>query len=243
MIPKWELWRTVRGAAEASFPDRAPALLAGLERRLEPGPWTVEVPALAPPWTRDRLIADIARAVHANDAVSAEAQLGALERWLHDAAVVELNVVVGLRELGLAWDESFVDWAARALEAGLDTPTLRILAGLEIRDHAEVEDRVRRTMRELAVAPLSQGQRAMPIAMHFARETLQGRMDESTLARRLREVFATFDPMSDQATLWRSLDYGQERYYEQVLEQGPSSWSKDVREAARALIGAPPEAE
>lgn len=241
VISRWELWAAIRRAAEAAFPDRAGALLAGLESRLEPGPWTVEVPAVAPPQSRDRILADVARALRAADGASAEENLLALERWLTDASVTQLHVARGLRELGLAWDESFVEWAARALEAGLDSPSLRILAGLEIRDHDEVEDRVRHTMRELSITALEGRAVAMPIAMHFAREALQRRIDESTLVRRLHEVFGAFDARSDQATIWRSFDDDQDRYWEEVIEEGPAAFGRNVRNAARALLGAPEE--
>jgi len=230
---RWDLWETTAAAVRAGFPDRAEDLLAELESRLEPGPWSAEFRnrKTSAAWSRDRVFADVGRALQNADAALADATLRALERWLVDSAVVALQALLGARGIDPYWYDTAVAWAASALESGLDTESLRILAGLRSNETDDIDEYLRRTMRELAFESSSDAE-LLAAAFRFARDVVQGRIDPGTAERRLRDVASS--TTNETLEIWREEypDYG-----EPFTE--PERFESDVFAAARALLGAP----
>ena len=93
------------------------------------------------------------------------------------------------------------DWPNRAadlLEAGYDTPTLRMLAGeIRVASAADVEPLVARVFRELGVSyPISERDARRLTARELAREALSGRRNVWSVARELR-FLATLEGWQD----------------------------------------------
>lgn len=228
MAGRWDLWETTAAAVRASFPDRGEDLLAELESRLEPGPWSVRPRAkTAAAWSRDRVLADVGRALRGADDALADSTLRELERWLVDSALVALQACLGARGIDPDWYETTIAWAVSALEAGLDTGSLRILAGLRAHETDEIDDFLRRTLRELALERSDEAE-LRAAACRFARDAVQGRIDPATAERRLRDV------------AWSSTDGELAAFRETDYYDDDDTQARDVLEAARALLGVPP---
>lgn len=232
---RWEIWETTAVAIRESFPDRAGHLLAELECRLEPGPWSAGIaPATgggAGVSSRDRVLADVGRALRASDpgGARAEGRLRDLERWLVESAITGIQARLALRHVAPDWEQSVVDWAGRALEAGLDTTSLRILAGVRAQATDDVDDYLRRTLRELGVAR-SEETELRAAVLHVARELVQGRLDEGTASSWFFVLARSMAPGDGALELWRR---------ERVTDS-PFADENDVMASARALLGAPP---
>ena len=242
-MTRFELWEAIRTAVEASFPDRAPELLAGLERRLEPGPWSVAVAPVESGHSRDRIVADISRGLHANaiDAAEAEGRVRELEQWLRDSCVADLQAQLAMADRGVAWNEHFIEWAGRALEAGFDSPSLRMLAGIEKRIQDEAGDLVSRAMRELDLQPAPPAASLELAKRWVCREFVQGRLDETTLLRRAYDLSPR--EMTGETDVWRDIYWEWDLQWERMLEEGSAKFHRVVRDAARAELGAPPESD
>lgn len=235
---RWELWAATEAAVRASFPDRADEMLAALESRLDPGPWSAAVGgARNASWTRDRILADVGRALrHADsEGVLAEARLRALERWMVDSALAALRALLGLRGIVPHWTESMIDWAAAALEAGVDTGSLRILAGIRVSATYEVDEYLRRTLHELRLER-SDELELRAAALHLAREAVQGRIDAVTASRRLYDVALSLPPGNADLEIWRHLRWQFDIDYS---DRSLADYQREVVEAARSLLGAP----
>lgn len=235
---RWELWEATVAAIHASFPDRALELIAELESRLEPGPWSADVAGPAPGASRDRMFADIGRALRAADPEGgqAEAQLRELERWLVDSAVEGIRARLGLNGILPDWSQAIVDWAGLALEAGLDTGSLRILAGIRADATYEVDDYLRRTLRELKVERSGEIE-LRAAARHIAREAVQGRMNAETASRRLYDVAISLPPGNGDFEIWRHMRW---EFDVDFSDRSLVAYQREVIDAARAMLGAPP---
>ena len=231
---RWETWETTAAAIRESFPDRAGHLLAELECRLEPGPWSAGMAPAAGGTalsSRDRVLADVGRALRASDpdGARAEARLRDLERWLVESAVTDIQARLALRHVAPDWEQPVVDWAGRALEAGLDTTSLRILAGVRAQATDDVDDYLRRTLRELGVERSEEAELRASV-LHVARELVQGRLDEGTASSWFYVLAMSMAPGDGALELWRR---------ERVTDS-PYADENDVLASARALLGAPP---
>lgn len=228
---RWELWSVIEAALRASFPDRAEEMLSAVERRLEPGPWSAAVDGRAGTWSRDRVLADVGRALRSVEG-DAETRLRELERWMTDSALAGLSAHLGLRWIIPEWNQAIIDWAASALEAGLDVPSLRILAGERAHETHEVEEYVRRTVRELRLERSDEGD-LRAAGLHLAREAVQGRIDPVTASRRLYDIATSLPPGND-FEIWRQIELDSEM---DLSERGVETYEQQVIVAARSLLG------
>jgi hypothetical protein len=89
----------------------------------------------------------------------------------------ERDFVIARYVLGLSMSEEWVDFACRALVAGFDSPSLRILAGEFRADRFTVEPLVRRTMDELGWHLVSRFEAKVALARSFARRIVSGEME------------------------------------------------------------------
>lgn len=138
-MEKLALWTAVEPSLRSSFPAHQRIIRAALEDRLEPGPWSIgfvhsdKRPSLARDrLTRDRILAEIGRALSAAHGLEGEVYQRALERWLGDSLIVLLRANLGLAELyARGWlAPRFVAWANHAREAGLKMTSIDALARL-----------------------------------------------------------------------------------------------------------------
>ena len=233
-MTRFELWDAVAAAVRASFPDRAAEILRAIERRIEPGPWSVAVGPSSGIASRDRAMTDVARALRAADGETADESLRALEQWMRDAALAGGRARLGLRSIVSDWGACTVDWAADALEAGLDTPSLRILAGTSTRLHREVEDALLLAMRELAV-DRDPRRELRDAALWLARECVQQRLDPHVAARRLYDL-AHSDEGEAGLEVWQEYDFSNTGH---AVTRGAESFRQQILAAARAFLGAP----
>ena len=242
---RWLLWTLVAQSVRQSFPDRAPALLCAVEARLEPGPWSVEVsPTDAREgWTTDRVLTEVGRAMRAATPDTADEALRDLERWFLDSARLAVQPILEDAIVrGAAHDRvAIAEWAIRALEVGLDSPSLRILAGLrDDESHFEVDAWFARTLRELGLeAPRRATLRS--VVLRMAREITRGELDPFRARQWAWNLYydAQGDVRAELAT-WRDLhlQWLSEHAGEEILAAG-SAIDREVMASARAMLGAP----
>jgi len=105
------------------------------------------------------------------------------------------------------WVESAIDWAVDALVEGRDSPSLRMLAGLNPRfDREDAPDLFEAAVRELGVAPLRDPWEAY--ALWVVERLLDGKMSvEDALAEAFCLDTYNYDgPLGHLASLWWVLD-------------------------------------
>jgi hypothetical protein len=164
-MTRFELFTVIEAAVHEALPDRAETLIGALAARLEPGIWSLRIAerqrkariggamSVRPPrLDRDKLMQEIGRAVRHHQPERGEEILRALERWLVHSRICALQGIVGEGMTELDDMPALIDWAADALEEGLDSESLRILAGFSERTpREEFGDYLQRTARELSL--------------------------------------------------------------------------------------------
>lgn len=182
-----ELWDSTARAVHASFADRSRVLLRVLESRLEPGPWSLTLvrrpgEADLPRISHDSLLSEVGRALRAADADLADERLRQLESWMRASSLDEGLACHRHQDLG----HTLVDWAAEALEVGLDSPALRVLAGLTHAPADEVELEARRAFRELGCSPPDELDGTRRALRRIARGIVQGFRDPRAASATVR---------------------------------------------------------
>lgn len=234
------LFSAIAAALRAAFPDRAVSLLVDLERRLEPGPWNLDAldakeratagrEALTrPPLSRDQLLAEAERALRAADPDGADRGLRDLEQWTRRSVLVAFLAISGRFHLGRVEQSEYVEWAGDALEAGYDSPALRILAGLhgeeEMNDWAFLP-RLNTVVLELGLH-VRDDDAVVQYAREVSRDVVLGVLDPEEAVRRLGEPYGWSGRTTVPTVIrpWLDLyaqayeDYGQPRIVGEVEE-------------------------
>ena len=156
MHTRLEIATIVADAVRAAMPDRAAAVLSALEARLDAGRWSPVLAPHRPPdelMPRDGMLLEVTRAVAHARGEDADPVVRELERWLAESVRTLLDEQLSSDNDAERAEDRFAEWAADALEAGLDTPALRMLAGFG-RNHLawerdEIWSLMRRARREL----------------------------------------------------------------------------------------------
>ena len=78
------------------------------------------------------------------------------------------------RELEALFPEDYADWALGRLEAGMDSPSLRVLAGMSREDPDEVRGVFDRAMKELGAGGIDLPELLARYSVILARKTLAG---------------------------------------------------------------------
>ncbi len=119
---------------------------------------------------------------------------------------LDLRAFFARRALHEVSAEDLVGWAVEMLGAGQDTPSLRILAGLDLErplDSEEVERYFQKALIELGVPEPDPGEALLRYARLLVVETLEGRRDpRATLARMTDLALETRD---ERLAVWRDL--------------------------------------
>lgn len=190
---RWALWTTTNAALWSCFPERARVVSAELEEWLEPGPWSLEfkpeeksslhLSAVG----RDRLRAEIDRAVSATDPQRRDAHLSALDRWLAKSFAVSLCARLGLFNLSSpeAWQQKIFEWLDLAGELQVRPPSLAAF-NPGVGNLREVASRL---ARELGIDPTPE-RAANEAIRSVAREIIHGRIDRELGAARLTALGA-----------------------------------------------------
>jgi hypothetical protein len=154
-----------------------------------------------------------------------------------DAALTGLRAHLGLRGILPEWHQAMVDWAAGALEAGLDVPSLRILAGERAHETYDVEEYMRRTVHELRLERSDEGE-LRAAGFHLAREAVQGRLDPVTASRRLYDIASSL-PRGNEFEIWQQIEREIDMIAAMDLsDRGVQDYERQILEAARAILGA-----
>ena len=155
-----------------------------------------------------------------------------------DDAIARFRRAAGFWLVGLRTSEEIVDAAACALVEGLDTPKLRILAGVPRRDAtSDVPDLLRWTYEELALGSLPDRETddaRLVGATEIAKAILDGELAPSSGAFQIYTVFLPEYPTVAMPFLRLSDEYGlvpdfTHRTFEQI--------DNAVRQQAQLLIG------
>lgn len=113
--------------------------------------------------------------------------------------------ILGRRTLGQVPAADYVDWAVGQLVAGLDSPTLRILAGLDARvTWFEAEDLFHRSLVELGVPLPDRATAVRGLACEIARDLLEGRVTLADGVRALQRLYGAAEHADYGA--WLQLD-------------------------------------
>jgi hypothetical protein len=117
-----------------------------------------------------------------------------------------LTEILADREMGRSAGEEVVAWAEGALAAGLDSPSLRILAGLTIpQNEFEVDRYLNAVATEVGLA-LPKGTDLLSVrALHIAEDILSGTVTARFGAQRLYEIARATGSVSD-LSVWSGLD-------------------------------------
>jgi hypothetical protein len=172
-----DLFQAIAGALRETHPDRHAGLLLTLERRLDPGPWSVDLDRSVPSaaLNHDAVMAEVRRALEATDPDRAESRQRALERWIVDASHDAFDALLAQRELDFLSNTALVDWAVNALEIGVDAPSVRELAGLATASGGwELDRLLSRVRRDLGWPEQSRDEVLLRFFRSGAREILSG---------------------------------------------------------------------
>jgi hypothetical protein len=99
-----------------------------------------------------------------------------------------LQLVAAKAALDLATPEELADGATRALEGGLDSPALRVLAGVANADADEARALLDRALAELNVRTPSQRDAVLQLARAFAAEIVDGTLPPYEGAKRIWDL-------------------------------------------------------
>jgi hypothetical protein len=99
--------------------------------------------------------------------------------------IFDFDMAEAMWTLGLLTSDMLPGIAVRALEAGLDSPSLRQLAGLDSTDLAEAEHLFRKTLSELGREILTTRQAALNYAFYISQEICSGREEPYSGARKI----------------------------------------------------------
>lgn len=115
----------------------------------------------------------------------------------------------------------YVDWAVSLLKQGLDSPSLRILAGLDSSNLFEAEDYLRRTLRELRIDEPDFETSARTYACDLCKAIMTG-----TLAPR--------DGVAELCKVWVATDYATEYsiwpYLNDIIDLVDPESSEDIED-------------
>lgn len=248
-LTKTELLLATADALRASFPERAEGLLGALERRLSGGPWTLALErrhTMPLEIGRDALLAEVARALR-RDAMLGETRVARIERWLADSSRLACVSLLGGIDLGSEYPARVSLWAMDALEAGHDSGSLRILAGLSDTDasheHRGWQYYVRRAFDELSW-PWPQGND--PLAENLrqrARDIALGELTATAAAEALGDL-GVWGPIPDVPQLHRLVDLGQRIRWANDDYPGPAALERmtvELAEAFSAVLASVPD--
>ncbi len=227
-MTRLELATRVAESVRAALPDRAGAILAAFEARLEAGPWSALLAPKRPPdplMPRDSMIRELKRALEHDGREDADAALLAVERWLLDAVAALLEEQLG-NDTAHESAASLIAWAGDALEAGADSPSLRILAGLSKVDREEAWGTMRRAARELGFPVPTDERCERRRGRRIAADFFCGRMTLSEAAQRMRQLqrwgaglYTVWDRLADDVELAESGHASPQQVAADVREQ------------------------
>lgn len=227
-MTRQEIATRVAEAVRAALPDRAVAILAALEVRLEAGPWSALLAPKRPPealMPRDAMILEVKRALDHDGREDADATLRALERWLLDAVAALLEEQLG-DDAAQESAASLSAWAGDALEAGADSPSLRMLAGLSRSEREEAWGTMRRAARELGFPVPTDERCERRRGRRIAADFFCGRRTLSETAQRMRSLqrwgaglYTVWDRLADDVELAESGYTSRERVDADLREQ------------------------
>ena len=113
--------------------------------------------------------------------------------WQIQIVDSKLVKILALRRLNLAAASEAVDWAMSALEAGADSPNLRILAGMpEPLNDFEVDDCLQRTARDLGYATADPDMHVHAYVRDIAADIVTGRLRPKDGCVELKRVARAF---------------------------------------------------
>jgi hypothetical protein len=146
--------------------------------------------------------------------------------------VEKLEAAIAKAVLGLNFREDLPSIAVSALESGLDSPSLRVLAGLTPLDLDDAWTLFEGALSELQMPAMSQREAAELLAREAAKELLRGAISPYEGAKGIwrlslllsGEDLSTFDPFIYAASEWE--DRPEDR----------SEFDKEIREAAKVLL-------
>ncbi len=108
--------------------------------------------------------------------------------------------------------QDYIDWAVRALESGLDTQQLRVLAGLDLEAHPsglEAAERFRAVLQEVRIAIPNRDEllrrHVMDLALEIVRDMREPRDAVEAIHREVLTPFLHPVEFSDWCYLWEGL--------------------------------------
>ncbi|HRH40943.1 MAG TPA: hypothetical protein PKY82_04810 [Pyrinomonadaceae bacterium] len=105
--------------------------------------------------------------------------------------------------------DNFVDWAIDCLEEGLDTKSLRLLAGLD-KNHpieADFNELFRKSLDELGWKYLGEKEVLLDHAQNLAKKILSGELDPIKGSEQIHQIYIQLH-FPDELQYWRYLDDG-----------------------------------
>jgi hypothetical protein len=114
--------------------------------------------------------------------------------------------IFGKREMGLLTTEEYVDWAGEMLVKGFDSPSLRVLAGLDkFTSGFEVESRFTRSIQELGFEVPERHAALRAYACGLAERIVARQQPAKEALRALHKIFIASDYSRDYL-VWSDLD-------------------------------------
>lgn len=156
-------------------------------------------------------------------------------------SVHHLAITAAQLALGLLLAESLPAVACQALEDGLDSPSLRILAGLTPIEVGEARALFGRVLAELKVLPPSDRQAVLLLARQAASEILSGALTPYQGARAIwqlcgasrAEIFPELDPFIYAASEWEDRPDFRPALEVAIREQATSLLLPDSHDSAK----------
>lgn len=143
---------------------------------------------------------------------------------------------------GTSWKKSVIDWAVEQVGAGVDTPNLRILAGLRSDAYeVDIEAYFERTLRDLGQEPLGDVERRLGEARAAASALLRGELEPVTCTQLIHR--RAVGPLNHPSALqpWCDLDSGFVRKDGNIVRQLEGDPLEDeIRKYAAAFVATDP---
>lgn len=150
---------------------------------------------------------------------------------MNEALEFSTEALLGSERLGLADDAAYVSWAITRLSEGLDSPNLRMLAGLEpLLNHFEVKHHFIKALKELRIERKSEKEEIESYVTEVAQAVVNGRIQPKVAVATMNSICIASDYPSELMGWYALDDARMDLEYGTYPHAYPKAYNRDFSE-------------